>query len=96
MVELIVILLSFYGLTFTIKDSDIFNKPRLFLIKLHPFFFGLLDCYFCCGFWSGLIVYLIYNQVSNYNGFMMFLWGLTSASTSLIINGLVERIYRNE
>ena len=91
----ILILLSFYALTFAIKESVLFDKPRIWLIKLHSFFFYLLECWACTGFWAGIIIYLIANNVSNWNIRELFLWGLASSATSYIVNVVVDKLNRN-
>jgi hypothetical protein len=90
----IIILISFYALTFAIKESVLLDRPRVWLIRQHTLLFALFECYFCVGFWSGLIVYLIANPFSSWNGFEMFLWGLCSAGISYVLDVVVDRVSR--
>jgi hypothetical protein len=89
----IIVLLSFYSLTFAFKESLLFDRPRSFLIRLHPFFYHLFSCYFCCGFYSGLVVYTLYNK--NYHLWNirdLILWGLASSGTSFILSILIDKL----
>lgn len=92
--NLFFILLSFYSLTFAIKESILFDKPRIFLIKLHPFFFSLFECYACVGFWAGLVVYLIANPFHLFNTREFLIWGLASSAFSYIVNYVLDRLSR--
>ena len=89
--NIVIVLLAFYGLTYTFKEASIFDKPRVFLIRLHPFFYRLFSCYFCTGFHAGYIIYLLLNfrQLSIADA---FLWGLASATTSFVLNLIVEKL----
>lgn len=80
----LLILISFFSLTYAIKETSLFDKPRIFLIGLHPFFYKLLSCSYCTGFWSGIILYFIVNYCGKPGEIL--LWGLASAGVSLIIS----------
>jgi hypothetical protein len=92
LLDALIVLFSFYGLTWTIKESEIFSVPRNWLISKSVFAFKLLDCYFCTGFWCGIAVYLLHEPAWNLK--FLFLWGLASASVSFIVDALVTRLWR--
>ncbi len=94
MKDLIIFVLSSYGLSF------------LFIWKLNLFLqWKVFHCYYCTGFWSGIIIYLI----SNFTELLSFelsiiniiLLGLTSGSTTYILesvigdNGIKHEKYNN-
>lgn len=61
------------GFTHILVDSSLFQPVRDWLkTKLHPYVYGILECYQCCGFWCGIIVSLI---LLSYNPFNVFLGG---------------------
>lgn len=86
----LIILFSFYGATFAIKESSLLARPRMALIKLHPFFFQLLDCYFCCGWYVGLCLYLF--NFSNFSLGSMITWGFSSAAVGFLLNLMVDKL----
>lgn len=48
------------GLTLILVDGAIFQRPRKWLktgwrVRRFPTLAGILRCYMCCGFWSGLL-----------------------------------------
>lgn len=84
---LIVYLLSAFGIAHFIKESDIANSFRIFLIKIHPIFVPLLQCYFCLGFWVSMIVYLL--TFYRYNFIDHILWGFAGATISFAISSVI-------
>jgi len=90
----IFILLSFCGLTFLIKESDIFSIPRNWVMRKSVFLFNLLSCYFCTGWWSGIILYFISFQP--FNIFNMITWGLSSAVSSLLFSFVIKKFGTEE
>jgi hypothetical protein len=86
----LIILFSFYGLTFAIKESSLLARPRMALIKMHPFFFELLNCYFCTGWYAGLILYLL--NFSTFSLGSMITWGFSSAAISFLLNLIVDKL----
>ena len=88
MLDALIILLSFYGMTFLIKESSILSRPRNWVLLKSTFIAELMLCWFCSGFWSALLVYLLYQW---HFGFI-FLWGLAGASASFILNAIVDRL----
>jgi hypothetical protein len=89
-VELLLIFFAAFGLTYGIKESILFDKPRIYLIRLHPFFYHLFACYLCTGFWAGIIV----AGLHYYAGMpgKILLWGLASATASFILNLVANRL----
>jgi len=87
--HIILIAFSFYSLTHALKESTLFDKPRIWLIGLHPFFYQLFSCYFCVGFHSGWIVYLL----SHWKYGEIFLWALASSGISFLLNAVAEKLW---
>ncbi len=90
----ILIIFSFYALTHAIKESVLFDKPRIWLIGLHSLFYQLFSCWFCVAFWAGLIIYIIANQYHTWNVFDLVLWGLASSGISYVMNAAADRLLR--
>lgn len=94
MLHTIIIIFAFYSLTFAIKESPLFDKPRIWLIGKHPFFYKLFECYYCCGWWSGLVVYFVASTYTTWNIWDMILWGLAGSGISFFLNAVVERLLK--
>ena len=93
MTHSIIIFFSFFGLSFILKESDIFASVRNLLLRnkyVGTFFYGLLSCYACVGFWSGLIIYLF--NFNKFNLFHMLTWGFASSAISLITSFVIEKL----
>lgn len=93
---IIIYLLAMYAISFAIKEIDgpwgIIGYTRNKLIQnkyVGVFFYKLLDCYFCVGFHSGWIVYLLTHPIWKVN--FIILWGLAGAAISLIIDRILMR-----
>lgn len=56
--EVFLTLALMYGITFSLKDAKLLNRPREFVMKV-KFFEDLLTCPFCTGFHSGWISFLL-------------------------------------
>ena len=87
----IIYLLSIFGLAFCIKEKDgpfgLISKFRNLLMRnryIGTFFYNLLECYFCLGFWCGIIIYLL--SQDNYYWNFAILWGLSGAVLCLFFN----------
>ena len=96
--QIVLYLLSIYGLSFLIKESDgpwgmmSWIRNRLITNKyVGVFFYKLLECYFCVGFHCGWLVYLL--QAESYKLQFLILWGLAGAAGSLILNAVLVRLY---
>lgn len=90
-------LLSMFGLTFLIKESDgpwgimAWVRNKLMTNKyVGVFFFKLLECYFCVGFWAGIAVYLLSPRPWEVN--ILICFGLAGGATSLILNGVLMKL----
>jgi hypothetical protein len=88
----LIIIFAFYGATFLIKEADITAWLRRWLIHRGPFFHNMLECWFCTGFWMGMLVYLLDAKVAEFSLCTMLLWGLAGASVSYIGNVVVDRL----
>lgn len=49
--SLLAVLLSGYGITFTLRDASILDVPRFALLSRSAFLQKLFSCAFCLGFW---------------------------------------------
>jgi hypothetical protein len=95
MLQTIFSILAIYSITFLIREASIFDKPRDYLLRSSPFFFKLLNCSFCVSTHSGWIAYFIFNPGSHTIGGFL-LWTLAGGPIGLIMNGVVNRLYREE
>lgn len=50
---------STYGLTFFLKDSELFSSLRERVVLANSFFAGLFSCAYCLGFYTGIISFLL-------------------------------------
>jgi hypothetical protein len=50
----LIYLLAVYGATFALVDAKLLQRPRDWLTVRSEFFYQLLSCAFCTGFWVGL------------------------------------------
>lgn len=96
--NLLICLLAMFGATFAFKETDgpfdIMSHLRSKLMQnkyLGVFFYKLLSCYFCSGFYGGLIIYLLHEKVWHWN--LLIIWGLAGGSISLIIDGLLSKLH---
>lgn len=51
------LLLAVYGLTYALKEAELLDVPRNWIMRSSVFFYRLFQCYYCLGFWSSLIVF---------------------------------------
>lgn len=54
----VVFFLACYGLTFTLCDAGIFDRPRQILARVR-IIKSLLQCYFCTGFWVSAVWWVV-------------------------------------
>ena len=87
---IIITLLVFYGIAFAIKEASLLDKPRIWLIRLNPFFYDLFSCYFCVGFHAGYLTYLL--SFHQFDLREMILWAFAGASTSFLTNLIVDKL----
>ena len=89
-------LLLINAIAFIIADLEgpfgIFSKIRnkILLNKIvGVFFYKLLSCYFCIGFWCGIIVFFINGPI--YSFIPMILYGLIGSIWSLLVSKIILR-----
>ncbi len=95
--EIVIYLLAIFSLTFLLKEMDgpfgIIGRGRNWLMNqptVGVFFYKLFSCYYCMGWWSGIIIYLLQMEVFKFQ--FLILWGLVGAIFSLIMGKVWERI----
>lgn len=100
MLETVIYIAAMYAITFALKEIDgpffLISTVRLALLRnkyVGFFFYKLFECYFCLGFYSGLIVYLAKQHFHHINPFDFILWGLAGSAISYLTNIFVERDY---
>jgi hypothetical protein len=95
----IIVLLAIYGIAFGIKQADgpwgICAKIRNVLIRnkyVGVFFHELFSCYYCLGFHSGWIAYLL-NCHKTFEFNLFILWGFAGSAVSLIFDAALSKLY---
>jgi hypothetical protein len=89
MSDLILLLLSAYGLSFFITHKLNWLDGRLSILD------RLMECSFCMGFHSGWLVYLVWCCLSGHDYWEMApLFGFASASFSYVLDAAVVRLER--
>ena len=83
-----VYMLATFGLAHFIKESDFMNWPRIQFLKLGPIFYKLLECYFCLGFWTSLVVYSL-TFSGSFHIIDLILWGFSGATVSFLVSSLI-------
>lgn len=87
MLDAIIVLLSFYGLTYLIKEAEILSSVRNWLMMKSAFFTKMLFCWFCTGFHAGWIVYFLHKYQWD-----LTLYALAGAAAASIINATVNKL----
>ena len=97
MLNTFIVIFSMFGLAFLIKESDgpfdIMSRLRNLLMRnkyVGVFFFKLLDCYFCTGFHTGWIIYLLHEK--NWHLNLLFCWGLAGGAVSLMMDAALSSL----
>lgn len=97
--SIIVSLLAIFGLSYAIRETDgpwgviAWLRNKLMQNKhVGVFFYQLISCPFCTGFWCGIAVYCL--QASAWGVKETLVWGLTGAATSLILDAVLMRLWR--
>jgi len=97
--KLLIALFAIYGLAFTLSQADgpwgLLNKWRNFMMRLPLVgaqFYKLISCYFCLGFHSGWIVYLLSAEHVTWQFFT--LWALAGGAFSLMMDNVLQRLQR--
>jgi len=88
----ILLLLTFSGLTYFFKESDIFGPVRIWLMSKHICFYNLFQCSFCVGFHIGYLTY-IFVSFPHYDIRELLIYGFSSAAISLLYFGLINKLY---
>jgi hypothetical protein len=97
--SIVISLLAIFGLAFTLKETngpwDLISKWRNLMMRI-PFigvqFYKLLDCYFCTGWWCGIVIYLLSNQ--NYTLSWAIVWGLAGGVICLLMDGILNWLHK--
>jgi hypothetical protein len=89
--NIILILLSILGITYSIKEASLFDRPRVWIISKHPFFAKLFGCPFCVGFYSGLITYSL--EFGTFNIRQLVLFGFVGAIISLFFYMIIDKFF---
>ena len=82
--NLLIFILSAWGLTHLIVSGKIFDRIRNWVIIKSVFFGNLISCYQCTGFWSGVLISLYWTQ----DPFHILLMSFISSGASSFINSL--------
>lgn len=98
---MIISIFAIFGLAFAIKETDgpwnIVSRWRNWMMRLPLVgvqFYNLLQCYYCTGFWSGIIIYLMTQE--NYKITFMICWGLASGAICLIMDGVLSHLQHKQ
>ncbi|SRR5260370_18874284 len=97
--NIIILICSIYGLTFAIRQTDgpwnIVSHWRNWMMRLPIIgvqFYKLLECAYCTGWWSGLIIYFLTQETYKWQFFV--LWSLAGGTISLIIDALLSKLHQ--
>jgi hypothetical protein len=97
--NIVILICAVYGFMFAIKETDgpwgVMNWFRRILLSnkyVGVFFYKLLNCAYCSGAWSGVIVYLLTTQCIKLNE--LLIWGLAGGTICLIIDGVLAFLHR--
>ena len=88
-------LLACYGLTFAVCDAKLFFRPRNWVRSWGGFFRDLLACYFCVGFWTSMLLFVLtsYGTLVDGTTWMKVVWivahGFAGAAFSYALNAAV-------
>jgi hypothetical protein len=95
----VIALLAVFGLQFLITQADgpfgVIAWMRNWLIRnkyFGVFFYQLLSCPLCSGWWAGLTIYFLSQESYKLNG--AILWGLSGSATCLILGAILDRLQR--
>lgn len=77
------VLIAIYSAAFGWIESDLFDRPRDFVERIHP---KLVSCYHCVGFYAGILVsVLAYESISIQE---VLLWGLAGSGFTLVVDSV--------
>ena len=94
MLQTVLTLLSIYGVCFAIKDTKGLSVPRDWIRKHSVILDSMLDCAFCTGFWSGIIVHLITYKIFDIKD--LFLYGFGAAALCYIVDTIMIKLGNSE
>jgi hypothetical protein len=99
MLETFIAVFSIFGLAFAVKETEgpwgLMSWIRNQLIKnkyVGVFFYKLLSCFYCTGFWAGLGIYFLTQEA--YKLTWALCWGLAGGAICVILDALLSRLYR--
>ena len=95
----IIYIFAIFGLAFLIKESDgpwgimAWLRNKLMTNKhVGVFFYKLFACYFCVGFWAGIVIYLLSQETWKFN--LLICWGLSGGVICLLIDALLSKLHQ--
>jgi len=95
--EVLIYILTIYGLAFFIKESDgpwglmaLWRNKLMSNKDVGVFFYKLFDCYFCLGFHCGWFVCLLSGQSWHPN--LLICWGLAGGIICLILDAVIVKL----
>src|ERR1700722_6573711 len=87
--DIILMLLAIFALGIVVRNIDgpfnLFQKARIKLLQnkyVGPFFYKLLECSICSGFWCGISIYMLMALQFSIREFA--LWGLVGSAVLFI------------
>lgn len=93
--SVVFLILSIYSISFFLRESELLDVPRNWLMSKSPWFYKLFQCYYCLSTHAGWISYLLFVPSYQYNWRQFIIWTLASGSIGLILNGVVTKIYKD-
>lgn len=99
--KIFILLLVCWSVSNILVNGSILNKLRIWLSLNAPFFYRLLSCVTCCGFWVGILMYLLLslsNSIilesinifqSNNSVLNVISFGFLSSGISFFMNSLI-------
>lgn len=95
--DIIIFLISVYGMSFIVLYGNIFDTQRKWFIKYNNFFKGLFSCIVCTGTWVGFITSILLGSLSSRYFIStpilnIFYDGMIAAAGCYIIDSIIDRI----
>lgn len=95
--DILISIFAIFSLAFLIKEIEgpwgIVSTARNWVMNnsvVGVFFFKLLECYYCLGFWCGIAIYLL--SQNEWHAKLLICWGLAGAAISLIFSQILYRL----
>jgi len=99
--DILISIFAIFSLAFLIKEIEgpwgIVSTSRNWIMKnsiVGTFFYKLLECYYCLGFWCGIAVYLLSQNEWHVN--LLICWGLAGAAISLMFSKALHYLSAGE